>query len=354
MRLNILLVFCFGLNIQFAEAVELPFNVMVLKKETIPAVIYFDGTVEAINRSTISAQTPGEVIAINFDVNDFVNKGEVVIQLKGKQQAASLAQAKATLAESEARLKQAKQEHSRIKEIYVKKLVAKSSLDKASAELKAAIAREKVALAAIEKTQEQMGNTQIRAPYSGIVSKRHVELGEFVNTGQPLMTGISLEKLRVNVNVPQKIIADVRKQKQAFVETSEGVVIKTSSMTFFPFANPQSHDFMVRVQLDETVTDIFPGSFVKVGFITGEKHRLLISEEAVAWRSEVTGAYIIDTNNIPHFHQLRLGRQVKIDAKQFYEVLAGVNEGEAVAMNPAAAAALYKQTQGIQNTETAK
>lgn len=339
----ILLVLFLGLNLQAASAADLPFNTVVLKKETIPSMMYFDGTVEAINRSTISAQTPGEVVAINFDVNDFVNKDDVVIQLKGKQQAASLAQAQATLAESAARVRQAKQEYSRIKEIYDKKLVAKSSFDKASAELKAATAREKAAQAAIEKTQEQVGNTQIRAPYSGIVSKRHVELGEFVNTGQPLMTGISLEKLRVNVNVPQKIIADVRKQKEAVIETTEGVVIKTSSMTFFPFADAKSHDFEVRVNLDKSVTDLFPGSFVKVGFVTGKKQRLLIPAEAVAWRGEVTGAYIIDKNNIPHFHQLRLGKQVMANDRHFYVVLAGINAGENVAMNPVAAAVLYKQ-----------
>ncbi len=348
MRFTILLVLFFG-QIQVTLAADLPFNTFVLKKETIPAMIYLDGTVEAINKATISAQTSGEVVSINFDVNDFVNKGEVVILLKGRQQAASLVQAQATLAESTARVKQARQEYSRIKEIYAKKLVAKASLDNANAELKAALARKKVAQASISKTEEQLSNTQIRAPYSGIVTQRHVEPGEFVNTGQALMTGISIEKLRVNVNVPQKLIAEVRKHNEAFVEIGEGKVIKTSTMTFFPFADPQTHDFKVRVNLENNILDLFPGSFVKVGFVKGKQERLLIPAAAIAWRGEVTGAYIMDDKNIPHFHQLRLGKLTNTGAQQFYVVLAGISEGETVAMNPVAAAVLLKKKQGSIN-----
>jgi len=75
-------------------------------------------------------------------------------------------------------------------------VVPKSSLDKASAALKSAQARVQSAEAAVAKAREQLGYTRVRAPYSGILVERHVEPGEAVGVGAPLVAGISLEKLR--------------------------------------------------------------------------------------------------------------------------------------------------------------
>ena len=223
--------------------------------------------------------------------------------------------------------------------------MARSALDKANAELKAAIARKKLAQAAIDQSEEQVGNTQITAPYSGIVTKRHVELGEFVNVGQPLMTGLSVEKLRVNVNVPQNKIATVRKYREAIIDLNDTTVTE-QSITFFPYANPVTHDFKVRVNLPGTTTGIFPGSLIKVGFTTGKQKRLLIPSKAIAWRGEVSGIYVVDDQNKVHFYQVRVGTQVKKGAETYYVVLAGIVEGDRVATDPVAAAIQLKNQQG--------
>ncbi len=231
----------------------LPFETKVLSLQNVAREQVLDGTVDAVHQTTVSAQTSGVVSEINFDINDFAKQGAVLVVLKDVKQKAGLSEAVAAQSEAKARLRQAQQEFDRIEGIYARSLVAKSKLDEAEAELKSAKARFSGSKAAISIATEQAANTRVRAPYSGIVTERHVELGEFVTVGQSIMTGLSLDTLRINVNVPQRLINDVRKHQAARViaENAEGSIVPSTDLVFFPFANPATKTFQVRVNLNE-------------------------------------------------------------------------------------------------------
>jgi RND family efflux transporter MFP subunit len=313
-------------------------------KQEVPSIQVLDGTVDAVNQTTVSAQTSGQVTEILYDVDDFVDEGAVIVRLRAKEQQASLAETQANLAEAQARVNQAQQNYDRIKDIFERKLVAKSQLDNASAELKAARARLSAVKAGLEKASEQVEYTQVRAPYSGIVTQRHVELGEFVNVGSPLMTGLSLEKLRIDVDVPQHLINQVRKFKEAMLilDGPEQQAVPVESLTFFPYADPQARTFKVRVNLGGKAKDLFPGMFVKVGFVVGEETRLVVPESAVVHRGEVTAVYVVDSEQRPRLRQVRLGET----HQQQWVVLAGLDEGEQVALDPIQAGIALKRDLG--------
>ncbi len=328
-----------------AQAEEgLPFPTQDLALQKVVQERVLDGTVDAVNQTTVSAETSGVVSEIKYDVNDFVKQGEVIVVLKDVKQKAGLKEAIAAQSEAKARLKQAQQEYDRISGIYARGLVSKSKLDAAEAELKAAKARFSAAKAAISRAAEQSNNTRVRAPYSGIVTERLVELGEYVNVGQGLMTGLSLDSLRVNVDVPQRLINNVRKHKSARVLPDNGTdaTVAVSDLVFFPYANPATKTFQVRVNLAEKIDGLFPGMFVKVAFATGEESHLVVPEEAVAYRSEVTGVYVIDKDQVPHFRLVRLGATTRDGDKV---VLAGLTPGETVALDPVAAGIYLKRMQ---------
>ena len=276
---------------------DFPFDTKELAMESVPLQQVLDGTVEAINRSTVSAQTSGRVTEILYDVDDFVEKGAVIMRLHDTTQRADLDQALARKQEADSRYIEARDEQKRVDELYNKKLVAKSKFDAANAAVSASEAQVKAADAQIRQAREQLNNTVIKAPYSGIATARHVELGEIANPGQPLMTGISLENLRVSVNVPQRVIAAVRDAGKAQILFDDGTVVESEDIVFFPYANPQTNSFQVRIQIEERVDGVFPGMFAKVAFTIDETERLLVPESAIAYRSELTGIYVVDKNN---------------------------------------------------------
>ena len=96
----------------------------------VPQLRVVDATIEAVHQATVSAQTGGRIIEILADVDDYVEKGAVILRMRDKEQRSAFDAAKARFEEAEAEFK-------RVSEVYEKKLVAKAALDKAQAQLKA-------------------------------------------------------------------------------------------------------------------------------------------------------------------------------------------------------------------------
>jgi len=294
-----------------------------------------DGAVEAINKATVSAQTSGTIQKILFDVEDYVEKGSLLIQLKDTSQQAQLKKAQAGENESISNLSNAQDEYKRIKDIYAKKLVSKSTMDATTNALSVAKARLESARASLDEANEQLSYTQIKAPYSGIVTERHVEAGETVQAGSKLMTGVSLNKLRVNVNVPQKLINNIRQHGKAFVYTdasanAEQTQVAVEKITIFPIADQIANTFKVRLDLPEGIEGLFPGMFVKAALVTGEKQVLMVPQKSIAHRSEVTAVYVVSDDGNINFRQVRLGNINNGNQA----ILSGLDEGERVALDP--------------------
>lgn len=322
------------------QAAELPFALAKAHYQPLLQEQILDGVVEAVNRSTVSAQTSGRVKEILVDVNDYVEQGATIIRLEDIEQRARLKQAEAQLSEARAHYQEAQAEYERVKNIYAKKLVSKSEMDTVTAALRAAEARLEVARSGVVQAKEELDYTVIKAPYAGIVLERHVELGEAVQPGQPLMTGFSLEQLRVVANVPQRLIDQVRQHSQArVILPDEQQNVAAERLTFFPYADPESNVFKVRVYLPKNTRKLYPGMFVKTAFAIGETKQLIIPKQAVVYRSEVTGVYVVKDHRVD-LRQIRVGRTVE---DNMIEVLAGLDAGEQVALDPIAAGVYLKE-----------
>jgi hypothetical protein len=119
-----------------------------------------------------------------------------------------------------------------------------------------------------------------------------------------------------------------------------GEAINAEGLTIFPFADQSSSTFRVRVDLPQGVKDLFPGMFVKTAFVTGIKKELVVPREAVVYRSEVTAVYVVDKHRGVRLRLIRAGEQ---GADGMLSVIAGLSEGEQVAIDPVAAARQLKQ-----------
>ena len=300
---------------------------MVLEKTPLERMV--DGTIEAINQATVSAQTSGRVVELFYDVNDFVPAGAVIMRLRATEQRAGLQQAQAALQEAMTREAEAKRQFTRIEGLYKEKVATKQEFDNALANRDAASARLEAARAASTSAQEGLAYTEVRAPYAGIVTKRLVQVGETVQPGTPLMSGVSLQYLRVNFDLPQSIVEKVRTIKKAAIYVVDKRV-EANSFTVFPEADSHTHTFHARANLPADATDLHPGMFVKVGLMVGEVERLLIPESALVTRSEVMGAYVVDQTGQRRLRQLRIGEHIG----QRVEVLAGLSVGDKVVLNP--------------------
>lgn len=317
----------------------LPFETATVEMVQAPLERIYDGKVEAVHQATMSAQTSGRVAEVFYEVDDYVEPGAPIVRFTNTEQQAALRQADAALAETIARQKQAEEEFRRAASLFEAESSSKREYDQALATRDAAVARVEAMRSAVATAKQKLEYTLVRAPYAGIVTERYVEVGEAVSVGQPLMSGLSLESLRVVVDLPQQVAAKVRKYQTAVILTEDGR-IDVAGLTIFPFADSASNTFTARVEMPPGQFALYPGMFVKVAFVIGDARRLMVPTSALVRRSEVTGVYVISDDSGLRLRQIRVG----ITFGDHTEVLAGLSDGEQIALDPVLASIHLKST----------
>ena len=291
-----------------------------------------EATVEAVRQSTVSAQVSGRITAVNFDVGDAVKAGQVIVRIDPSELSQAVAGSRAQVAQAEAQLANAKANYDRQVQLFQQKFISQAALDRATAEYRAAQASAQAARAGAGQTATVRSYTTLTAPFSGVVMSRHVEVGEMASPGKPLMTGFDPSDLRVVANIPQYKLAEVQKASKVSVEIpSLNKWIEAKGVTVLPSADTATHTIKVRIDLPENLSGVIPGIYARAYFATGETRKLVIPASAIIKRSEVTGVYVIDAKNHATLRQVRLGEP---NARGVVEVLAGLNPGEIIALDP--------------------
>ena len=291
-----------------------------------------EAVVEAVRQSTVSAQVSGRIVDIRFDVGDRVEKGAVILRIDERAASQAVAASEAQVREAEAALVNARAQFERTRQLLAQKFVSQAALDKAEADYKAAESRMKATLAGAGAAATEKSFTTIVAPYSGVVSARHVQLGEMASPGKPLLTGFDPTGLRVVATVPSAQVPAIQAGAKARIEVpSLGRWVEVKGVTVVPSADPRTHTTQVRLDLPDNAKGLLPGVFARAHFVTGRAPRLMVPREAVLRRSEVTAVYVVGADGAPRLRQVRTGTAA--DEKSI-EILAGLKAGEKVALDP--------------------
>jgi len=353
------------------KSTELP--TLITQIQTMPSYVELDARLEAINQSTISAQTSGIVEAVNVDINDRVEAGQILIRINDSQQQALLSQARANVAQAQALNEDAQILLKRNRSLFAKKTLSQGELDSAIARAKSSQAAVVATQAAAKQAQEQLSYTLIKAPYAGIVSQRMVQVGELVNPGQALMTGFSPQALRAITDIPMHLAKQLSKQLSKHLGTAkadnlfilnQGQRFAAESITLFPFADNRFSSVRARINLPKldlpkmdlpkmelakidsaTINNstLLPGSWVKVAIPSREREGIYVPLSAVLQQGEVAKLFIKDAKNQQFkLRYVRLGQKLKSadNTIDLVEVSSGLESNEEIALHAIEAAKL--------------
>ena len=310
---------------------DLPFKHMPVQYQSIQGGYATEATVEAVKQSTLAAQVSGRVAAVNFDAGDTVKAGTVVVRLSAQELTSAVAGSQAQVAQAKANLDNARANYQRQQQLFKQKFISQAALDRATSEFQAAEAAARAARATVGQSSAMQGYTVITAPFSGIVSARHVEVGETVSPGTPLMTGFDPRDMRVIANIPQNKLDEVKKAPSVAVEIpSHNKWIQATGITILPSADATTHTIKVRINLPRNLDGIIPGMFARAHFSVGSVRTISIPASAVMRRSEITAVYVVKNNEVS-LRQVRLGMT---DARGQVSVLAGLAPGDVIALEP--------------------
>ena len=293
----------------------------------------WDGIVEAIDRATLAAQTGGRIADLAVDVGDEVAEGQALARFTAIEQQAGQRRAAAALEAARAAAAETAAAFERATTLRPEGAISQAMFDQSKAAHEAAQAQLAAARAALRAADEQVGYTEIRAPYRAVVAARFAQPGETVAPGSPLLSLLSLQRLRLLVDVPQSQAGTLANADAAFVLTSNGERIAVTNITPFPQADAMAHSVTLRLDLASDTTSLRPGTTAKAVFPIGEAAHLTVPDSSLSRRGEIVAVHVLDAQGFPTLRQVRIGRSFNGES----EVLSGLQPGETIALNAQAA-----------------
>ncbi len=328
---------------------------LITRIQTMPSYIELDARLEAINQSTISAQTSGIVEVIKVDINDHVTAGQTLILINDSQQQAQLSQAKANVAQAQALNEDAQILLKRNRSLLAKKTLSQGEFDSSIAKAKSTQAAVLAAQAAAKQAQDQLSYTHVKAPYAGVVSQRMVQVGELVNPGQALMTGFAPQPLRAVTDIPQRLTKHLNSSMvdKIYIQTQDQR-FSAKTITLYPYADNRFSSVRARIELPtynnstSNYSTLTPGSWVKVALPSVARKGIYVPVSAVLQQGEVAKLFIKDERSDQFkLRYIRLGQRIKsaapVDAADdnsvdLIEVSAGLESNEEIAIHAIEAA----------------
>ncbi|MEJ5349653.1 MAG: efflux RND transporter periplasmic adaptor subunit [Desulfosoma sp.] len=359
-------------KVSSSEPVRL--SVMTVKQEKIPSTVELSGTVRAAHVSVLSSKVFGRILSIEAREGDRVRKGQVLVRIDDRETRAGVEQAQASLrqaqyaleeaekalrmAQAEAKAAEARRQvaqatFQRFQALLVRESVSRQEFDEIKARHESAAAdaerarqavhamqakREqafsalRAAKAGLEAAQALWGYAQVTAPMDALVTLKHADVGHMATPGLPLLTVEDFSSYRLEVPVPEEILAIVHigdivpVLTELFQGPVQGTVVEV-----FPSVDPQSRSGIVKIQLPSSSTENkYPpwrtGTFARARFVTGIRETILVPISAVTSRGQLTGVYVVDDNQVCRWRLVRTGQTLE----NRVEILSGLQDGERI------------------------
>lgn len=214
------------------------------------------GEVVPLARSELAAGAAGPVQSVPFREGDPVGEGAVVLQVDAAPAAARLASAEASVSESEAELARARNDLARLEGVDARVLAA-TELEAARTSVAALEARTEAARAAALEARVQLARHQVRAPFAGVVTGRHVDPGDWVSAGTPVVDLVSADAVEVRVDAAWELVARLHVGDRAMVLGDDRAVeAEVEVVATVPALDPVTRTSRVRLT---PVTSPAPG-----------------------------------------------------------------------------------------------
>jgi membrane fusion protein (multidrug efflux system) len=296
---------------------------VVAKQETWPSTLTVIGTAAAIQGVTVSADLPGTVDKIHFESGQWVKQGDVLVELDTRQE-------RAQLANMEAQRDLAKINYGRTQELVKEGVIARSEYDNVTSQ-------QKVTEAQVGDTKAAIARKTIRAPFSGVLGIRQVNLGQYLAAGQAIVSLQSLNPIYVNFGIPQQQTGQVGVGRTLRVTSDDlkGAQFSGRINALDSVVNEQTRNIQVQATLSNPGGKLRPGMFVTVEFPLGKPRQIMpLPASAINYAPYGDSVYIVTEMTDPKGHTYKGVRQqvVKIEGSRGDQVAitSGLNPGDEV------------------------
>lgn len=351
---------------QSARKVKTVRPVERLLEQTIPVI----GTLAPYDQATLRVKVSGRLQVLAVDLGSRVRRGQLIAQieqrdyqLRVQQAEAALAQARAHLGlppegaddrvdpdetaavrQARATLEEARANYERAKQLLEKGVISRAQYDSAEAAHKVALGRYQDALeevrnrqallaqrrSELELARQQLADTNIYAPFDGIVQERHSSVGEFLAVGSPVVTIVRIDPLRLRAEVPERESHKVRagQKVRVMVEGSQSVY-SGQIVRLSPTIATQNRMLIVEAEVRND-GQLRPGSFARVEIVTQEKKKALtLPPGAIQSFAGMEKVLVVSDGRVVE-KPVATGRRTA----EWVEILSGIGPNDQVILEP--------------------
>lgn len=330
------LAFAAGCSDEEATPVAAPPPVMVVRVEghRIEDRLEATGQLIADSQAAVAAQVGGQVTAIPRDEGSAVAENDIVIEIDPERRQLEAQSARALLVQAEAQAAEAARELVRMQKLHAQGVAADAKLDQVRTAVSSATSARDAAKAQAGMAERSLQDSSVRAPFAGLVARRFVSEGEFVQPGQKLFELVALDPIEVEFHVPEKESSRVAQDAPVAVRVAPfpDEVFEARVTLVSPTIDPTTRTLRVKAQLPNPDGRLRPGLFARADLgIAVRENVPMIPEEAVLQRAGGPIAYVIRAESRVQRRALELGviREGRV------EVRTGVAIGEDVVVRGA-------------------
>ncbi len=295
-------------------------------EENTPDVMTLTGTAIADERSEITADTQGKVLAVMVEIGQKVKMGDPLLRLDTRSAALGAREAQANLAAARAQRQLADDECKRAQTLLEKGAITKSQYEREQTSCTAALQQVTAAEARTALIVKGVADGIVRAPFTGEVSAKTVSSGEWVNPGKPLLTLIDVDPLKVQLSVPETLVSKVAVgQKIELHAVAFPGKIFTAKLTRLGGEISSTARSMTAEAAVDPGSTLVPGMFVEARVVIGETVRPVVPETAIVRRGKSWRVFVITDKNTLEERVIQRGADPR---DGFISIVAGVKKGE--------------------------
>ncbi|MBV8184452.1 MAG: efflux RND transporter periplasmic adaptor subunit [Hyphomicrobiales bacterium] len=278
-------------------------------RQEITRYLETSGNLASVNSTNLVARVAGFVQEVKFKDGETVKAGQPLFVVEPQPYEIALEQAKAAEASADATVTQAQADYARQTQLQRQDFASKATLESSTATRDSALAVQRQKEADTKQAEINLGYTQVKAPFDGIVTARQVSVGELVGMGSPtvLATVVQLDPIYVNFNVSEQDVvrlrAGIRERGTTEAELRQmtievGLVNETGyphkgTLDYaYPGVTSSTGTLAVRGVLPNPDRILLPGYFVRIRVpLSKEPDTLLVPDTAIG--NDQGGRYVL-------------------------------------------------------------
>jgi RND family efflux transporter MFP subunit len=312
---------------ELPEKKPVPVKIRMVGEQNLPVIVESVGRLVPFREVTLASEVDGVISVYTADIGDKVKNDVVLVEINPEDYRLALNEALANQAAAQSQLEMTNKSYNRAKTLLPRKVISPESFEKSEAEFKASLAAVAQAKALVDISRQRLKKTRIKAPFTGFITARHIEVGQIISPGQAVMSLADLNSMRAIVHLAENDYVDLDYQDPVAitVEAFPDMEFNASIHRIGIKADERTNTFTTEILVEN------PDLLLKAG-LTARVHltvntipdAVMIPQSAVLYRENRKEVFVVSPDDTAAPRIIKLDRS----SGNFVRILEGLTPGD--------------------------